>query len=173
MLRLKFEAVCPTPIERQRVGTCLRVFCDETISALKVHPEIQDVSGTIYFSTFVLEFWKIVNVHSKLTAQKTLDNLKAVITSPYGTSIQKLKSFNAFIQNMHCTGGEKNENFNKRHTCLYVANCLVNGLVELSEYLFRKELFEYVILGSFSTDPLEKEFSKLRQGSGGTYFITV
>ena len=46
-------------------------------------------------------------------------------------------------------------------------------MVELSEYLFRKELFEYVFLGSFSTDPLEKEFSKLRQGSGGTYFKTV
>ena len=29
------------------------------------------------------------------------------------------------------------------------------------------------MLGNFSTDPLEKEFSKLRQGSGGTYFITV
>ena len=90
MSRLTFEAVCPTPIERQRVGTCLRVFCDETISALKVHPEIQDASGTIYFLTFVLEFWKIVNVHSKFTAQKTLDNLKAIITSPYGTSLQKL-----------------------------------------------------------------------------------
>ena len=31
----------------------------------------------------------------------------------------------------------------------------------------------YVLLGTFSTDPLKKEFGKLRQGSGGTYFITV
>ena len=30
-----------------------------------------------------------------------------------------------------------------------------------------------MLLGQFSTDPLEKEFSKLRQGSGGTYFINV
>ena len=67
MSRLKFEAICPTPIERQRVGTCLRVFCDETTSTLKVHPEIQDASGTIFFLIFVLEFWKIVNVHSKFT----------------------------------------------------------------------------------------------------------
>ena len=29
------------------------------------------------------------------------------------------------------------------------------------------------MLDIFSTDPLEKQFSKLRQGSGGTYFITV
>ena len=32
---------------------------------------------------------------------------------------------------------------------------------------------EYVMLGWFSTDPLEKAFGKLRQGSGGTYFITA
>ena len=47
------------------------------------------------------------------------------------------------------------------------------GLVELSEHLLQLEAFSYVMLGSFSTDPLEKEFSKLRQGSGGTYFIAV
>ena len=32
---------------------------------------------------------------------------------------------------------------------------------------------EYVMLGSFSTYPLEKAFGKLQQGSGGTYFITA
>ena len=30
-----------------------------------------------------------------------------------------------------------------------------------------------MLLEQFSTDPLEKEFSKLHQGSGGTYFINV
>ena len=29
------------------------------------------------------------------------------------------------------------------------------------------------LLRQFSTDPLEKEFGKLCQGSGGTYFINV
>ena len=32
---------------------------------------------------------------------------------------------------------------------------------------------EYVMLGWFSTDPLEKAFGKLRESSGGTYFITA
>ena len=31
----------------------------------------------------------------------------------------------------------------------------------------------YVYIGKFSSDFIEKEFSKLRQGLGGTYFITV
>ena len=30
---------------------------------------------------------------------------------------------------------------------------------------------KYVLLGQFSTDPLEKEIGKFCQGSGGTYFI--
>ena len=32
---------------------------------------------------------------------------------------------------------------------------------------------EYVLLGIFTTDYLEKMFGKLREGSGGTYFINV
>ena len=34
-------------------------------------------------------------------------------------------------------------------------------------------MFSYVMLGNFTSDPIEKEFGKLRQGSGGIYFISV
>ena len=50
------------------------------------------------------------------------------------------------------------------HTC--------NGVVDLTKYLL-KTSHKYVVLNKFSTDPLEKSFGKLHQGSGGTYFITV
>ena len=50
------------------------------------------------------------------------------------------------------------------HTCY--------GLVEMCKYLLKNN-FIYVMLGDFSTDYIEKAFSKFRQGSGGTYFITV
>ena len=50
------------------------------------------------------------------------------------------------------------------HTC--------NELVKLSEFLPSLG-HRYVLLGQFSTDDLEEIFSELRQGSGGTYFITV
>ena len=46
------------------------------------------------------------------------------------------------------------------------------GMVDLARYLLSKGN-SYVILGWFTTDPLEKCFSKLRQGSGGTYFISA
>ena len=50
------------------------------------------------------------------------------------------------------------------HTC--------NGLVDLAQHLLGKGNC-YVLFGWFTTDPLEKYFSKLRQGSGGTYFINT
>ena len=48
-----------------------------------------------------------------------------------------------------------------------------NGIVELTKNLLLREDYEYVCLGEFSTDMLEKASGKLRQGSGGSYFITA
>ena len=50
------------------------------------------------------------------------------------------------------------------HTC--------NGLIDVCRHLLDSG-FNFVILGEFTTDYLETEFCKLRQGSGDTYFITV
>jgi hypothetical protein len=44
--------------------------------------------------------------------------------------------------------------------------------VELAKFLL-STTHNYVALGKFSTDKLEKAYSKLRQGCGGTYFIAV
>ena len=51
------------------------------------------------------------------------------------------------------------------HTC--------RGLISLSRYLLMYKQFDYVLRGKFTAGHIEKEFGKLRQGSGGTYFITV
>ena len=50
------------------------------------------------------------------------------------------------------------------HTC--------NGIVSLCRSLLRVS-HNYVLLRTFSTDPLEKEFWNLRQWPGGKYFIPV
>ena len=39
--------------------------------------------------------------------------------------------------------------------------------------LLLQEDYEYVCLGEFSTDVIEKAFGKLRQATGGSYFITA
>ena len=44
--------------------------------------------------------------------------------------------------------------------------------MELSEFLLSNG-FSYVMVGEFTTDPLEKQFGKYRQGCGGAYMLTV
>ena len=54
--KLSDVSVASRPIERQKVSTCLEGFCDETIYALKTHPDLLscDVAGTTKFiQTFV------------------------------------------------------------------------------------------------------------------------
>ena len=46
------------------------------------------------------------------------------------------------------------------------------GIVELCKDLLATS-HDYVCIGQFTSDHIEKEFSRLRQGSDGTYFITV
>ena len=48
------------------------------------------------------------------------------------------------------------------HTC--------RGMVALTNHLLCTTQ-EYVCPGHFTSDPLEKMFGKLQQGSGGTYFV--
>ena len=38
--RLNETAVNPKPVERQRVPTCLRVFCEETVVAFETHKKV-------------------------------------------------------------------------------------------------------------------------------------
>ena len=58
MSKLTFQAANPKPIERQRVETCLKVFCDETKEALINHPGMQkeNVDGTVIFLEKVITF---------------------------------------------------------------------------------------------------------------------
>ena len=62
---LNSTSIFSKPVERQSVSLCLRVFCDETLSALKSHPELlneADVDGTIIFLELFVRLWKILNV---------------------------------------------------------------------------------------------------------------
>ena len=56
MSKLMEVSVYPKPIERQKVITCLQVFCDETLSALKSHPDLHEKEGTVIFISKVVEF---------------------------------------------------------------------------------------------------------------------
>ena len=102
---------------------------------------------------------------------RLLDPNRAVIRSSDDANLQKLTAISEFADHMAPSGSKRikqvtrETTYNLSHTC--------KGLVGLSTFLLNTDNHEYVALGNFTTDPLEKQFGKLRQGSGGTYFITV
>ena len=169
--KLNAIAVSPKPIERQSVSTCLRVFSDETIAALETHPNTdqEKIQGTIQFLKIILSFWKIVNVKGIGTGIPFKYDLCGVMRSPDDKSLKIL------LQIADMSDKLKGKSKRERQLTKDTSEALPHrcrALVRLACHLLSCGN-EYVILGWFTTDPLEKAFSKLRPGSGGTYFITV
>ena len=169
--RLTEVAVRPKPIERQKVATCLRVFCDETCAALRTNPETKDADGTCRFIQKVVDVWKILNVRTKGKDIRHRDPREAVIESPDDPRLTQLKNEAEFFFEMRKKPGGKRMKTLTKDTATALHHTLM-GLSDLTKDLLSTS-HRYVMLGHQSTDPLEKEFGKLRQGSGGTYFINV
>jgi len=171
--KLNESAVMPKHTEKQSVPRCLRVFCDETATALVTHPSTKDIKGvtdTSFFIKLVVKFWKIVNVKRKGNDIRNNDILKSVIRSADDPRLDFLISFGSMCLAMKSKPKERVKQLT-RDTAL-AAYQTSHGMVDLTRHLLNSS-HEYVTLGEYSTDKLEKAFSKLRQGSGGTYFITV
>ena len=84
MSKLTYVAANPKLIKRQKVDTCLKVFCEETINALKLHPKCMqndNVDGTVLFLTKVVQFWKIVNVKSLSEGTHLKDSIRDPIST--------------------------------------------------------------------------------------------
>ena len=110
-----------------------------------------------------------MNVKSPNEDVRQRDPLRAAIVSPDDSQLHFLTEFANFAASLKGSHGKKEKKLTAdtataiQHTCL--------GVVEMAKYLLRTN--GYVLLGKFTTDPLENSFGKLRQGSGGTYFINA
>ena len=98
------------------------------------------------------------------------DCLQAAVTDPDDERLTTLLQFGVMAQEMAGRQGKRQKQLTRDTAQAIYHTC--NGLVSLCRHLLSTS-HQYVLLGQFSTDLLEKEFSKLRQGSGGTYFINV
>ena len=127
-------------------------------------------ADTAIFIHKVLSWWKIVNVKSKYMHVRHNDSLQAAISNSCDTRLSTLLQFGDMALQMAGKQGKRQKQLTRDTANAIYHTC--NGLVDLCRQLLSTS-HQYVLLGQFSSDPLEKEFSKLRQGSGGTYFINV
>ena len=173
MSKLDRVAVEPKPIERQNVATCLRVFCEETSAALRVHPDMDssDVEGTALFIDKVVAMWKILNVRSKNKDVRRNDPLVAAIESPEDPRLTYLIEMANMFADMEKSGKGKRSR-QLTHDTSRALHHTLNGIVELCKEQLATT-HKFVLLGEYSNDPIERAYGKLRQGSGGTYFLTV
>ena len=165
-------SIAPKPIERQRVSTVLKVFSEKTHAALISCTQIDNSRlETAAFIHKVLTWWTIINVRSRGKDVKHRNPLQKEILSPSDDRLDTILEFGDMAMQMH----KKGNGPRIKQLSIDTANAIFHtcrGLVDLCRDLLAST-YDYVLLGLFSSDALEKEFGKLRQGSGGTYFINV
>ena len=143
------------------------------LTAIINHPGIRNVGGrehTAVFIRVVVNWWNILNVKSIGVDVRFNNKLQAVVQDPLEERLNTILQFGEMALQMKSGQGKRYKQFT-RDTAQAIHHTWC-GIVSLCRSLLRVS-HNYVLLGTFSTDPLEKEFGKLRQGSGGTYFITV
>ena len=94
------------------------------------------------------------------------DKLRGEITDREDVKLQILQNIACMAEKMTAKGKDRVKQLTTDTGKALAHVCL--GLVDMTRSLLGCGT-EYVLLGWFTTDPLEKFFSKLRQGSGGTY----
>ena len=109
MSKLSETAVYPKPIERQRVSTCLQVFCEEIATALDLYgrQHCLHVTGTVIFIKKVLKWWNIINVKNKDMDLRKRQPLQALISYPDNTRLQFIEEFGVMCLNMSGRKGKR------------------------------------------------------------------
>ena len=136
-------------------------------TAMKEEGGIQD---TATFIQKVVNFWKIANVKKEGEDISSNDPFKGAIKDPEDQKLNYLLEFGDMCLKMISQPKKRVKQLTRDTALAIYQTC--NGLVELARHLL-STTHVYVLFGKFSTDKLEKAYSKLRQGSGGTYFITA
>ena len=112
-----------------------------------------------------------MNVKRKGVDVRRKDPIQAVVCNSEDQRLDWIQSFGVMCCAMAGKQGNRVRQLSKDTARAIYITCM--GIVDLSKHLLDNMGYKYVCLGEFTTDPLEKAFSKLRQGSGGTYFINA
>ena len=99
--KLNETAIFRKPIECLNVSTCLRVFCDETLAALKTRPLMENVDDTTVILSIFIKFFKIVNVKGLYEDICTRDKYRAVFSSKNDKRMNFLLNLADMVKKWH------------------------------------------------------------------------
>ena len=149
LCKLTDASIFSKPIERQKVSICLEVFCDRTISALKLHPLLthQDVNDTAKFIVTFAQFWKTLNVDGSLENIRLNDKRRSVILSAFDQNLQFLRnlcdlaiSMSPAIISVRVKSLSPDASSNLFRACY--------ELIDLATFLLENN-HDYIVLGNF------------------------
>ena len=129
-------AVAPKPIERQNVSICLKVFCDETVAALKSNKQLENVNDTVTFLSKFVSFFKIVNVKGRGEDSRLRDLDRGVISSVDDERLSYLLELADMVEEMKTEKqGKREKQLSKdtvgafAHTCRGMVTHTCRGMV--------------------------------------------
>jgi len=177
MSRLSAASVNPSNLEKQKVSLALNVFCDQTAAALKTseHSTSAWVS-TADFIQIVSKLWKLLNCKSAFQASRFNDPDRAVVDSvdeeSGGFALLLNWAESKFL--LKPEGTTRVRTLTKDTAAALTWSC--SALADICKFLLLAEApyrHNYVCLGFFQQDDLERHFGHFRMAAGGNFFMTT
>ena len=165
--KLDYQTLYPNSFEKQKVNLAVNVFNQKTVVALRKRGKL----GTAAFVAHVTKMWEIINVKSPRESTKLNDPNRAKIEDEDDPRLNYLHRMATSMKLMDNSIRGKRVNGLTGETSNAVHQTLI-GLIDLVKILLNLD-HEYVLLGKFQSDRLEKEFGIYRQGSGGNFLIAA
>ena len=176
--RVTAASVQPSKLERQKVSLVLNVFCDPTVAALKTSScATRESRITAMMVDHVTSFWKLLNCKSKSEAVRRNDPARAVLDNT-DAGREAFRVLEDWAENRIFPQPDTTRDRVKTLT-KDTANAIswtCKAFIALSNHLLQTDTVfrhDYVRLGFFQQDDLEKHFGYFRRSAGCNYFITT
>lgn len=160
---LTYSAICPSKLQLQNVQHVLKIFNDRVVAALT----LQGAAETASFVTYILNWWKTVNVNAKGRDVRLNDPYRCVQDQSSDNLQVFLKQFKEAESGQGATRIQCLTNDTKKALVQ-----TTEGMIALCKHLFTIG-FDYVLLREIQSDRIEGEFSVYRQSTGGNAFMTT
>ena len=153
---LSFEAVFPSPIDRQKVSLMTQVFDDKIVAALRS----SGFHATAEFLSVFVRCWKIVNIKDCRAHIKLNDPDRKPFCSSTDDRLGFLEDLGLSVSEM-CGGKGSSRHLSLTSETRTAFFKTINGMINLIKFLLCGD-HTYVLPGQLQSDRLEAEFGVYR-----------